>query len=254
MERIGAAVGRLQKILIIALPVGIGLGIAGVLLFSKSGAPGAAPSASPTATLGVRLDAVRTSGRGRKELPPPEIDLLDLVRIERDAVQGPWGFHGEALVTPAVQWSRLALPCNPPEEYDLRIIATRRQGTDSLNIGFVYGGRQGMLMLDGNGGETSWIDLLTPYDLPSNETAVVGKFLKWNRATRILLSVRRHAVNVSIDGAKIIDWKGDPAELKLIPGYRIPDRQALFIGSWDTILAIDELALIPITGKALLHQ
>lgn len=245
---------RIQKALIVALPLLLGLGVGAVLLSKPESTGQRRSGGAPTRLLGGPLESVRAPNPLRKGPGPREVDLLEQVRTSRDAVHGAWGFQADSLVSPSVQWGRLALPCIPPEEYDLRITATRRQGTDSLNLGFVYRGRQGMLMVDGNGGETSWIDLVSPYDLPSNETSVVGKFLKWNRPARLILSVRKEGVTLSVDGAKIIDWKGDPAELKLIPGYRVPERRALFIGCWETILIIDELVLVPVTGTPVMLQ
>jgi len=244
----------IQKTLIVALPILLGVG-AGAVLLSKPDSSGARrPDETSTRSLGEALDPARAARPDRPGVGPREVDLLGHIRTTRDAVQGAWGFKGDSLVSPSVQWGRLALPCVPPEEYDLRITATRRQGTDSLNLGFVYRGRQGMMMVDGNGGETSWIDLVTPYDLPSNESSVVGKFLKWNRPAKLLLSVRKDSVALSVDGAKVIDWKGDAAELKLIPGYRVPERRGLFIGCWETILVIDELVLVPVTGTPVMLQ
>lgn len=245
---------RIQKALIVALPILIGLGV-GAALLSKPGSSGRRrDDDGASRLLGGPLDSARAARPDRPAPAARDVDLLEHVRTSRDAVHGAWGFQADSLVSPSVQWGRLALPVVPPEEYDLRITATRRQGTDSLNVGFVYRGRQGMIMVDGNGGETSWIDLVTPYDLPSNETSVVGKFLKWNRPAKLVVSVRKDGVALSVDGSKIIDWKGDPAELKLIPGYRVPERRGLFIGCWETILVIDEIVLVPVTGTPLLLQ
>lgn len=237
----------LQKTSLVALPVLCLIG--GVALWAIRSKPAEADARPST------LAPLERTGKGvepafhPRDIPASgEIDLLGLIRIGSDSIQGSWVNAGGALVSPSVQWGRLMIPCLPPPEYDLRLKVTRKQGTDSLNIGFVYGGRQGMLMIDGNGGETSWIDLITPYDLPSNETSVVGRYLKWNRMTAVVLSVRRTGVSVAVDGTRIMDWKGDPQELKLIPGYRIPDRRALFIGCWETVLRFDEVALVPVSG------
>ena len=177
------------------------------------------------------------------------VDLLQVIDLSRDAIAGVWRFDGGTLLTPRVQWARLQVPCAPPEEYDLRIVALREQGSDSLNIGFIYGGRQGMLMVDGNGGSTSWVDLTTPYDLSANETAAAGSRLRENRRATIVIAVRRSGVAVSVDGEKVISWGGPPAELKLISGYRIPREDALFVGSWETVFRIFEVSLVPIAGE-----
>lgn len=232
---------RSSKNIVVALPLLLGFAIGGILIFrsnrggSEAGAGRTRPSISHSGT-------------------SQAIDLLSVVDPARDALAGSWTFEGKALHTPQVQWGRLEIPCIPPEEYELRITAARLQGSDSLNVGFVFGGRQGMLMVDGNGGENSWIDLWTPYDLTSNESMRTGKRLPWNQEATVILRVHRLGIQVSVNGTSVVEWSGIPAELKLISGYRTRHPGTLFVGCWDTVFRISRMELLPLKGSATFLQ
>jgi hypothetical protein len=183
-----------------------------------------------------------------------EVDLLDHVRASRDSVAGTWGFQDRGLITASDAWGRLQLPCWPPEEYDLRLRVTRKKGTDSLILGLVTGGRQAVAALDGHDGKTSWLYLSDSlYDF-SNTTTVSRKVFKWNKPTTVVAQVRASGISISVDGEPVVQWRGDPSELQMPPGHRVPDSKALFIGSWETAFRIDEISLIPITGKPTFRQ
>jgi hypothetical protein len=237
---------RRPLLLIVILTIS-GSAIAGALVVRGAGRD--RPPEEPVAQLpsGERL----SDSRERAAAPNPAatgIDLLDHVELRRDVVCGAWGYQGPALFTASLPFGRLQIRCIPPEEYDLKLVALRKHGVDSLDIGFVHGGRQGVLRIDGQEGQFTWIELDTSPTLSSNPTASAGKRLRWNRPTSILLSVRRSGVSVVVDGVRLVDWKGDPSQLRLSPEFRVPQRDTLFIGSSETMFRIDELTLLPVSG------
>lgn len=201
------------------------------------------------------LKNTRPPALHRSPAAPSSLDMLELVDASKDAIAGRWGFQERALITSDVQWSRLQLPCIPPEEYDLRIKVTRKRGVNSLNVGVVLSGKQGMLVLDGWDGRTNCLLLGDGSEPATGDASVPNlKVLKWNKPTELLVQVRRDAVSLAVDGKKLIDWKGEPAELFLPSGYFVPERRALTLGSWETIFRIDEYVLIPVTGQPTLTR
>ena len=122
------------------------------------------------ATEPVREDRFRDrrpSTPGKKPSSREAVDLLDGVVVSSDSVAGTWGFQDRALITPAVPWGRLQLPCVPPLEYDLRLEVTRKQGVDALAIGLVVSGVPALLVVDDAVSRSSWISLA---GRPSPET------------------------------------------------------------------------------------
>jgi len=194
------------------------------------------------------LQDTRATGSSRKPSDGQRLDLLDTVKVSQDSVAGIWGFDSGALITSTVQWGRLQIPCIPPEEYDLRVHLTRKKGTDSFNLGFIFGGKQAMAVIDGRDGETSWLTLIGTTNIADNATTVNGRQLRWAKPSTILLSVRRQGVTLAIDDRTIIHWTGSPSDLEMQPGYLVPDRKCLFIGSWESAFRIDEYVLIPVLG------
>lgn len=179
---------------------------------------------------------------------PHQVDLLDRIQTDKDAVAGEWGFYDHALFTSGVAWGRLQLPCLPPEEYDLRLRVARKRGVNSLNLGLVIGGRQAMAVIDGGEGKSSWLYKSDSANDYLNETTWNGKLFKWNVPATILVSIRKNSILITVDGTQVMDWMGDIADLQLPSGFRTPFPNALFVGSWETIFRIDELTLLPVTG------
>jgi hypothetical protein len=196
------------------------------------------------------LQATRPAPRSVVVPESKEIDLLDLVDTTRDAIAGTWGFQDRSLVTPAIYWGRLEVPCIAPEEYDLKLVVTRKQGINSFNVGVVAGGHQGMIVVDGEeeGKQTS-LHLAGSTPHWNNETTRVGKFLKWNRPTPLTISVRKESIALSISDKPVFERKGSPAALLLLPAYRVPHEKVLFFGSWESAFRIESAKLFPISGK-----
>jgi hypothetical protein len=196
-----------------------------------------------------RLKNTRAPAAVASAPPAGPIDLLDLIRITEDSVAGTWGFFDRALVTPRTPRARLQIPCIPPEEYDLNLVVTRKDGTDSLNLGIVVGGRQAMIVLDGHNGIESWFSVAGTTGTGDNETRVATRIFKWGRPVPLTVSVRKGAVSVSSQGKPLLDWKGSPADLELHPEFRVLHDEALLIASWDTMFKIDEMTLQPVSGS-----
>lgn len=199
----------------------------------------------------IPLDRLKNTRAPAAATPAPAagvIDLLDLIRISEDSISGTWGFFDRALVTSRTPRGRLQIPCIPPEEYDLNLTVTRKDGTDSLNLGIVFGGRQAMIVLDGHNGIESWLSLAGTTGTGDNDTRVATRIFKWGRPVPLTVSVRKGAVSVSSQGKTLIDWKGSPNDLELHPEFRVLNDQALLIASWDTMFKIDEMTLHPVTG------
>lgn len=178
-----------------------------------------------------------------------EVDLLNRIQVSKDAVAGTWGFQDRVLITSQVPSGRLQVPCLPPEEYDLNLTVMRKRGTGSLNLGLPWGGRQAMVMVDGIDGHTTCLQLGEGYDPASNQTTFREKLFKWNRRSVVSVSVRKGGITLNVDGKKIFQWAGDPAELYVQPGFFVPNPSSLFIGTWETIFRVEEMVLVPVQGN-----
>jgi hypothetical protein len=240
-----------NRVVVVGVAVGVLALASSVALVASSAAgtakPGDTEDLVPTRSLkesrAKRGDAASVVGKEK------EVDLLDLIQVSKDAVAGEWGFQERSLITGNAKWGRLQVPCVPPEEYDLRLTATRKRGSDSLNVGLVVDGRQTMLAIDGDGGAKSWL-FLHPQDIAINETIYDGKLLRYNKPMPVVCSVRKTGIQVTVGDKTIIDWKGNKGDLYLLPGYQVPNPKTLILASCDSTFSIGEMVLIPVSGGA----
>jgi dienelactone hydrolase len=186
-----------------------------------------------------------------KACPPPgPIDLLKLLDLKQDVVQGEWGFKEGKLHSGKGQGTRIQIPYLPPDEYDLTIVAARVEGTDSMNIGLVRGSSQFCACVDGWTSTVHGLSLVDGKLAADNETARrIGGVLKQNRPSTIVCSVRTESVTVTVDGRKVIEWKGDASRLSNYKEIAVPNPRALFMATWDTRFLFAKMTLTPISGE-----
>ena len=170
------------------------------------------------------------------------IDLLKLVEFPRDVAAGDWKQTATALIGPSS--SGLYLPVKPPEDYQLKFAVRRIEGADTLILGFMMAGRQGMIALDIGGAVLSglYVDGLEPHE---NRTTRKGRLFKDQTAT-IVLTVHPGHLHATFDGQTIIDWHGDPERLYLHSGHGLPSRESPFIGISQAKYVVESASLIPI--------
>ena len=60
------------------------------------------------------------------------IDLLPLIEVEKDAVNGKWVLNKGMLESDRSERSCIQLPYRPPEEYDFRIVFKRLDGDSGM--------------------------------------------------------------------------------------------------------------------------
>jgi hypothetical protein len=64
--------------------------------------------------------------------------------------------------------------------------------------------------------------------------------------------VRKGSVAVQVNGNAVLEWKGEVKQLSLWPDWTVPEKRALFLGSWESVFRLDELVLTPVSGRATL--
>ena len=179
---------------------------------------------------------------------PPD-DLLELINPEIYSIEGTWQMDGDALVSPLDQRARLQFPCNPPDEYALFLVAERKQGTGSINIGLVAGDSQFQVILDGASPPTSGLDMLDGKRFNLNETAYEGTVITNDKPSTIVCVVRRDGITVTCDDKKLIDWTGDPKRLSLPRQWQVGDRGSFFVATYASNYRITKIELAPIGGS-----
>lgn len=176
-------------------------------------------------------------------------DLLGLVRAELQSADGHlrsagghWKLMGEAIRSDGTRKARLDIPLSPPDEYLLELIVERQSGKDALRIGFVAGGRQASVMIDGWGGTVTALREIDGKPGNKNETSHPTTMLLTPKPVSIRVAVLKSGISVACDGRLLVDWSGDVRRLPAAPG-------GLYLRSWSDIFRITKVQLTPITRE-----
>lgn len=174
-----------------------------------------------------------------------ELALLPMIDLKEDVVVGAWRFEGKNLLSPLDKPARIQFPYQPPEEYDLTVQITRLQKDGAPVIGLVSGDRQFNFAIDGwAGGEWTGLDLLDLKSPPENETGVHRKVLEVGKTTTVICSVRKDGVVCTVDGVKIVAWKGDFHRLSIWDGYKVNRNDVIFLGTYAGVFKFSKASIV----------
>jgi hypothetical protein len=197
---------------------------------------------------GPAVIRVTTLGWEVKNLAGP-VDLLAQVDLKRDRVEGEWTLNGKVLTSPAAhKRARIQLPGALPEEYDLLVLAERLEGGGAINLGLVQGSVAFCATIDGWDLGVSGLSLLDGRYANENESAFRAGVMKTRKPALIVCSIRKEGVTVTVDGRKIVDWKGPSSKLSAFPEMSVPDPRALYLGA-DSRYAVTRILLTPAKSR-----
>jgi hypothetical protein len=199
---------------------------------------------------------VRIEKRMETAKPPagpqgPSIDLLKMIDAKRDAVSGDWSMKRGVLRMPAgrsTAW--LQIPYAPPDEYDLKIVATRKTGITDLYVGVVVvpGPKRLLLHIDGSSGGADGGLQSAGGDWNNNPTSYRNiKTFSDDKPKTVFMSVRRTSFTLVADGKTLISWKGDFTNSAGCNDT--PNNSAFYIGNWEAVFEVSQILLYPIDGK-----
>jgi hypothetical protein len=187
-----------------------------------------------------------------EETEPGTVNLLRLVDAKADAVGGEWTVENGALISGKEEWARLQLPYTPPDEYDLTLVAERREGSDVLGIGLGQGKSVFAVWVDGfpaKGGLTA-LDSLDGLLVENSPAAVKGTHLANNKPSTIVIAVRKSGVKVDIDGKGVLSWSGNYSRLSRSPVWQPRDPKApLLVGAFGSRYHFSKILLTPVSGQ-----
>lgn len=166
------------------------------------------------------------------ELTAP-LDLLPLIDIRRDAVEGEWNTHEGAIISPNQSFARLEVPIDVPRQYVLAAeVSTYEEAIESLNLGLVVGGdHQTQVILNGWRGTLAGLHLLDGRLADNNPSKVAGLHLPRSRKHLVVCAVTSDRVQVAVNGVRIIDFRGNVRRLTNDPTWKTPHANRLFLGA-----------------------
>jgi tetratricopeptide (TPR) repeat protein len=213
--------------------------------------------AVPEAINGARFFGVAARPGG--PLPPgPDgwYDYMNYIDPEKNTVAGKWSFtSGNALaVTSGAKNSRLILPVTAPGSYELEVVFTRTSGTDAVVVLLPVGRSACALLMGGEGGAASGLDLVNNKPYEDNETSVRPAALfnesKYTVLARVVLRQGEAEVIVTLNGRAYIRWKGPPSALSRAEAWKLPDGRCPGLGSCDSTVIFHKVRMRVLAGDA----
>jgi hypothetical protein len=181
--------------------------------------------------------------------PPagPVTDLLRLVNVEKDVVEGQWSAQPEKLLlmtkrAPDGPWPRVEIPYHPPEQYDLKV-RFRHTGKGEVVLLLSKAGNPFAFEL-GTSGNTVFSLSKVKENPGDGGTATLRKArcLEGARVYTALVEVRNDGVSAYLDDLLIVYASlGNPKELSVSPEYalRANDLLGLACGNQTVILGVE---------------
>lgn len=188
------------------------------------------------------------------------VDLLALVNPKTHRLSGEWvkTAAGLATTSSANDHSRLHLPYEPGEEYDVEIKCKRLVGTDTFGLGLpIAGGFRVIAVLDSwpSRGHASGLQLVDGKEpVNGNPTTVKGRVMLDDQWYTLLYSVRSNRVEMAVDGKPLFSFRGEASRLSAFNNYVSPNHKALFLFvAWHkTGVQIKSITVFPIKGKGMI--
>ncbi|MBS0205133.1 MAG: serine/threonine protein kinase [Planctomycetes bacterium] len=149
-----------------------------------------------------------------KLLDTDDVDLLNLVDVQRDALQDAFQTVDggiEAVNLDPNRDSILELPVEPPEEYTLRLTAKRTSTIHAIIVGLVAGGQPVDAVFDLKSGEGGGLELINGQLAAYGPTALPKARFVDQVPFDLECRVSRERIVILGDGCCLIDWPVDAA-------------------------------------------
>jgi hypothetical protein len=177
------------------------------------------------------------------------INLLSMVDPAKDALAGTWTLvNGELHCTTRERYARVQFPLKPPEEYDFRIVFSRKIGDADIAQVCSINGTPFRWVMSGYENTLAGFD----YDGDvNNKPSTTKHTLENGRKYTSVVQVRRDCSQAFIDGALVSTWKTDYKDVDMLRYFKLRDPALIGVASQQNEMVFHSAQLLEIKGKAL---
>ncbi len=150
------------------------------------------------------------------------------------ALAGQWRLVDGELTVNRIQWARIHVSVDVPDEYDFEVTFTRNSGSNSIALIFARGNHQATLDIDAWGRNLAGFQNIDGETCEVNATGVSGYKLNNGQRYTARLAVRRDRVEAFLNDQLITTYDGDGSNLSLIPQWKLPSRSVIGLGAYDS--------------------
>ena len=179
------------------------------------------------------------------------VNVLTMVDVSKDSVSGTWKIENGTLTVAKNKESRLHLPYQPGDEYDLRVTFSRQDGGEGLMHYLSYAGKPFVFVLSGDWNKTGGFALVKGQSSTTNPSTVKAR-LETNKKYTLVFQVRAEGVRAFLDNKMLTQWS-DYKDLSLPAAWKMKNDTAIGLANQNckvTYHAIDVLD-VKGTGKPL---
>jgi serine/threonine protein kinase len=176
------------------------------------------------------------------------VDLMPLIDVERDALQGKWMRNGSTILSDDNHRARLRIPYKPPMEYDYHVVFTRVSGKECVSLLASHESSNFLFMLGG------WTNTVAGFgDIGGNSdrnptTIKADRIIRNGQKYDVTVFVRNQRVAASVNGHLVADYETDYSDMSLIAETHIgPETLGLFTYRSPSVFHTVEIA--EITGE-----
>jgi len=182
------------------------------------------------------------------------VDLIDLADLQKDALHGTWEPRGKGLrITPSPKMARLALPCHPTGDYQLKVTFTRLTGVNIVGIVLPVGRTHTVLMLSKQAGVFHG---LTGTDASSahREPGKLVNEKEYQVDVVVQTKGQQGQIRAELGGSPLLEWTGSWSALSAPAEFAPPDPGRVGLCTIHNIVDVKSVRIRMLSGVLeLLH-
>lgn len=173
---------------------------------------------------------------------------MKLIDPKRDGVNGTWEMGATGLTSGNKREARLAVPYDPPEEYDYHVAFTRNENKELVQAMFSRSGHSVWLVFWGDNKINFGVQKVDGQERWANPTT--GKLdaaFKNGQRYDCVIQVRRGSVTALLDGKQLFSLKTDFSNLQDGGHWAIRGAK-LGVGAHENSATFNAIEIIEVTG------
>ena len=173
------------------------------------------------------------------------MDLMKIANV-KDSINGEWELNNGVLTSPGAGATKLVFKYSPPEEYIFNATVERVNGNNSLVVCLIIEGKQFETVIDGWDSKISGIEVISGKGASENATRYKGNQVLGIKPSQVQIVVRKSLIEVNVNGHKITNWRPEPEKLSLSTDWIIPQKDLIYVGSFNTSFKFTKLEVEPL--------
>jgi hypothetical protein len=179
------------------------------------------------------------------------VNLLAATKPEEDTVRGTWRVeNGKLLCAEHSQDAMLALPYEPPQEYDFRFRFTPVGGNHEVDSAIRVNGHSALWIMAGFGNTCSGFEKFEGKGANDNGSTIRQRdFIVMNREYTCVLRIRREGLYAFLDGKLVSTLTTDGGNVDISSSWALTGKETrLGVGAQDTVVEFQAVDVIEVSG------